>query len=151
MVLVSHPCTASVCRCHDVRPTSPSSLNANKTAYVGGKAFCSREEQLLSVLLQCEGNASGSVLFPSGNGIACYRIPVLVTDGPTMLAFAEARVYSCSDHGPKHLAMRRSSDSGRSWDPITFIFSDPLHDASYDGMNLGCGGRGAPLVLFAVA
>ncbi len=55
-----------------------------------------------------------------------------------LLAFAEARIESCSDIGPKHIAMRRSTDSGASWGPVRMIVSDLLIPG-LDGLNLGSG------------
>jgi sialidase-1 len=49
-------------------------------------------------------------------GYHCYRIPaLLVTKQGTVLAFAEARKDSCSDHGDVDLVLKRSSDGGRTW------------------------------------
>ncbi|MFW5884265.1 MAG: sialidase family protein [bacterium] len=61
-------------------------------------------------------------LFVSGtSGYACYRIPALLaTSSGTILAFCEARKYSCSDSGQIDLFLRRSADGGRTFgDPVT--------------------------------
>ncbi|KAJ8608432.1 hypothetical protein CTAYLR_009590 [Chrysophaeum taylorii] len=58
------------------------------------------------------------------NGLAnitCYRIPVVVeTSLRSLLAFAEARHGSCSDSASREIAVRRSTDAGRSWGPVVF-------------------------------
>ena len=47
------------------------------------------------------------VFCPGDNGYCCYRVPnLLVTDAGTMLAFVEARKYSCDDHGTNDVVYR---------------------------------------------
>jgi sialidase-1 len=57
--------------------------------------------------------------------------------GQTLLAFAEARVWSCSDGGPKAVAYRRSTDGGATWGAISWLYRDPSESPLYDGLNLG--------------
>jgi len=66
-------------------------------------------------------------VFVSGqDGYSAYRIPAVETapDG-TILAFAEARKYNLSDPGGKgqeiDLVLKRSTDGGRTWSPMTII------------------------------
>ena len=68
-------------------------------------------------------------LFQSGKqGYKCYRIPALIlTKRGTVLAFCEARKNSCSDHGDIDLALRRSSDGGRSWSEMRIIADNGGH------------------------
>lgn len=68
-------------------------------------------------------------LYESGkNGYHTYRIPALiVTKRGTILAFAEARKNSRSDHGDVDLAMRRSTDGGRTWNAMQIIADDAEH------------------------
>lgn len=56
------------------------------------------------------------------DGYSCFRIPAVVrtTDG-TLLAFAEGRVDSCADDGDIDLVMRRSTDRGRTWEPLQVL------------------------------
>jgi hypothetical protein len=63
------------------------------------------------------------VFCPGDNGYCCYRVPnLLVTDAGTMLAFVEARKYSCDDHGTNDVVYRRSLDNGKTWGPISFLY-----------------------------
>lgn len=98
-----------------------------------------------SLLLGAVSGAAPPAVFPfggSGGGapedVACYRIPVMTTTSSgDLLAFAEARLLSCKDDGPKAIAMRRSEDNGASWADIRWIFRDPSNSSDYDGVNLG--------------
>ena len=58
-------------------------------------------------------------------GYAGYRIPVIVraADG-ALLAFAEARRNDKRDAGDIDLVMRRSTDGGRTWGPMTIVWDD---------------------------
>lgn len=58
-------------------------------------------------------------------GYAGYRIPVIVraADG-ALLAFAEARRNDKRDAGDIDLVMRRSTDGGRTWGPMTVVWDD---------------------------
>ncbi|WP_371659417.1 exo-alpha-sialidase [Streptomyces sp. NBC_00280] len=80
-----------------------------------------------------------SVPFWSGQeGYASYRIPaVVVTHTGTVLAFCEGRVDSASDHGNIDIVLKRSTDGGRTWGPLTV--------AATNGSNVA--GNPAPVVL----
>jgi sialidase-1 len=80
-----------------------------------------------------------SVPFWSGQeGYASYRIPaVVVTHVGTVLAFCEGRVDSASDHGNIDIVLKRSTDGGRTWGPLTV--------AATNGSNIA--GNPAPVVL----
>lgn len=130
---------------------SGSSLSPDKSKYSSGSAYCSRQEELSEILDGCMDNYM--TVFPfNESGVHEYRIPLLLRTPPlssssvvrpsadavpVLMAFAEARVYSGADSGPKHLAMRRSTDGGDSWTDIEFLVSDPMGNPSYDGLNLG--------------
>ncbi|MFK8850287.1 exo-alpha-sialidase [Streptomyces sp. Ac-502] len=64
------------------------------------------------------------VLFKASqeHGYACFRIPAIVrsADG-TLLAFAEGRVRDCGDAGDIDLVLKRSTDGGRTWDPLQIV------------------------------
>ena len=65
-------------------------------------------------------------LFRAGQrGYATYRIPALVvTTRGTVLAVCEGRKKTGSDWDDVDLALRRSSDGGRTWSEIQFIADD---------------------------
>ena len=65
-----------------------------------------------------------TVLFtPQSEGYPHYRIPALLLAGQVLLAFAEGRK-QLRDHGWVDLALRRSTDFGRSWSPIKIVRSE---------------------------
>lgn len=56
-------------------------------------------------------------------GYACYRIPSIVrAANGDLVAFAEARLESCSDSTSTiHMVCKRSSDHGNTWSPLTVV------------------------------
>ena len=68
-------------------------------------------------------------LFHSGeDGYHTYRIPALVVTNPgTILAFAEARKNSRRDHGDIDTVLKRSSDGGKTWEPLQLVWDDGPH------------------------
>ncbi|GHJ41453.1 exo-alpha-sialidase [Streptomyces sp. TS71-3] len=67
---------------------------------------------------------SQQVLFKASQdpGYACFRIPAIVrTAAGTLLAFAEGRVHDCGDAGDIDIVVKRSSDDGRTWSPLTVV------------------------------
>ena len=70
--------------------------------------------------------AAGVAVYGAGmGGYSCFRIPALVALGDgRLLAFAEARKLSCSDHGWVDLVVRSSPDSGISWGGIQRVVSE---------------------------
>ena len=65
-------------------------------------------------------------LFVSGQeGYHTYRIPsLLVTAHGTLLAFAEGRKAGGGDSGDIDLVLKRSSDAGRTWQPMQTVWDD---------------------------
>ncbi|MEU7298920.1 sialidase family protein [Streptomyces sp. NPDC007206] len=66
---------------------------------------------------------AGSLPYVSGRGgYAVYRIPALVrTRHGTLLAFAEGRRDGPADTGAIDVVLRRSTDGGCSWGPLTVV------------------------------
>ena len=64
-----------------------------------------------------------TTLFRSGeNGYHTYRIPALLaTRSGALLAFCEGRKDSASDSGDIDIVLKRSTDGGRSWSPMSVI------------------------------
>ncbi|MET7679623.1 sialidase family protein [Streptomyces sp. NPDC005423] len=80
-----------------------------------------------------------TVPFRAGQeGYASYRIPaVVVTAADTLLAFCEGRVASAGDAGHIDIVLKRSTDGGLTWGPLTV--------AARNGDDLA--GNPAPVVL----
>ena len=75
-------------------------------------------------------------LFPQKQGIACYRIPSIVTapNGDLITAIDE-RVSSCADLRDNkniNLVIRRSADNGKSWTPIQRVVDYPRGQSASD-------------------
>ena len=75
-------------------------------------------------------------LFPQKQGIACYRIPSIVTapNGDLITAIDE-RVSSCADLRDNkniNLVIRRSVDNGKSWTPIQRVVDYPRGQSASD-------------------
>jgi PKD repeat protein len=67
-------------------------------------------------------------VFTNGEEYACYRIPSIVKAiNGDLIAFAEARLDSCSDSTPViRLVCKRSQDNGRTWSPVQIIATNIL-------------------------
>ena len=83
---------------------------------------------------------------PEVSPICLFRIPLTISVGSTVLAFAEGRpglaqsVNPCGDGSGRSIWMRRSENAGRSWDaePTPIVNdTDAWHDALHDGVVLG--------------
>ncbi|MCB9937568.1 MAG: exo-alpha-sialidase [Planctomycetaceae bacterium] len=67
--------------------------------------------------------ATTSVFRSGDEGYHTFRIPAIVTtvDGD-LLAICEGRKTSRADHGDVDLVMKRSSDGGKTWSPLTLVY-----------------------------
>jgi sialidase-1 len=70
---------------------------------------------------------------PGDNGYQCYKIPTLLrvpkNDGEVLIAFIEARKYSCADDGGHvDLLSRRSLDGGLTWGPPNLVWGNSTDD-----------------------
>ncbi|MEV4319990.1 sialidase family protein [Actinocrispum sp. NPDC049592] len=66
------------------------------------------------------------VLFKASQdpGYSCFRIPAIVkAKSGALLAFAEGRVNNCGDTGDIDVVLKRSTDGGRHWTPLTVVNS----------------------------
>src|SRR6266536_1273301 len=64
------------------------------------------------------------VLFKAAQeqGYSCFRIPAIVkTRSGTLLAFAEGRVLNCGDTADIDVVVKRSTDGGRTWSPLSKV------------------------------
>ncbi len=74
----------------------------------------------------------GDVFISGKEGVACFRIPSLITTTKgTLIAICDARRSRCSDP-PNNidLAMKRSYDNGKTWTQIKFIANYPGEEAA---------------------
>lgn len=68
-------------------------------------------------------SAAVSVPFYAGlNGYHAFRIPTVIKTKKTLIAFAEGRKNSTSDFGDIDLVYRRSTDYGKTWDPLRILY-----------------------------
>lgn len=65
-------------------------------------------------------------VFVSGSdGYHSFRIPaIVVTKRGTLLAFCEGRKTSRADHGDVDMVLRRSSDGGKTWQPLQLVHEE---------------------------
>jgi len=65
-------------------------------------------------------------VFTSGaGGYHTYRIPgIVITNQGTLLGFCEGRKTGRGDHGDLDLMLRRSTDGGRSWEPMQLVYEE---------------------------
>jgi sialidase-1 len=78
---------------------------------------------LILMILSISCRQEYSQVYKSGaEGHKSYRIPAIISlpDG-TILAFAEGRVKGSDDFGDINIVMKRSTDNGKTWTPISTI------------------------------
>ncbi|CAF1185572.1 unnamed protein product [Rotaria sordida] len=61
-----------------------------------------------------------TVVFKKGEGgYFCFRIPAILTTAKgTLIAFSEARIFSCADETQIDIAYKRSFDNGKTWSDL---------------------------------
>jgi hypothetical protein len=76
---------------------------------VAGRAFPQHEQQ--------------DLWCPGQHGYGCFKIPSLLRlpDSTRLLAFIEARKYSCSDEGYVDLLLKTSDDDGQTWSAPSLV------------------------------
>lgn len=86
---------------------------------------------LVFVVLMFSGASAGEIpshidVFTSGQGgYHTYRIPVLITTKKgTLLSFCEGRKTSTIDDGDNDLLLRRSTDAGKTWQPMQLVHEE---------------------------
>lgn len=85
--------------------------------------FCGSDKQYLDESLISQSNAS--------NGGNAFRIPSIVNANGTLVAVAD-RAGTGADWGYIELAVRTSTDGGKSWSDIKTIAAPPAREASAD-------------------
>ena len=76
--------------------------------------------------LPSRGGRPAGRCVPSGTeGYHTYRIPaVVLSNKGTVLAFCEGRKASSSDAGDIDLMLRRSTDGGKTWQPMQLVYEE---------------------------
>ncbi len=70
----------------------------------------------------------GGTKAPWGTTYHCFRVPssVLLPNGDVVV-FVESRIETCGDQAPKDVTMKRSTDSGKTWGPLTLVVGPTHH------------------------
>ena len=70
----------------------------------------------------------GDTRAPWGTTYHCFRVPssVRLPSGDVVL-FVESRIGSCGDQAPKDVTMKRSTDAGKTWGPLTLVVGPKAH------------------------
>jgi len=79
----------------------------------------------------CQAEIDETLLFQSGEeGYSNYRIPSLITTKQgSLLAFCEARKDHRGDSGNIDLVVKRSTDGGKTWSPLSVVWDAGDHTA----------------------
>ena len=74
-----------------------------------------------------------SIVFTRGeSGYFCIKIPsILTTSKGTLLAFGEARMYSCSDYTQTDIVYKRSVDNGQTWSNLQILYRANSTNSNY--------------------
>src|SRR5690349_11669547 len=97
---------------HANRPQSAGLVQVMVAWLVAGCAWGALADELPTV-----------TVFKSGqDGYHTYRIPTIVkAQNGDLLAFAEGRKKSASDHGDIDIVLKRSRDDGKRWGPMQLV------------------------------
>ncbi len=72
-----------------------------------------------------DGVEQVDVFLSGAEGYHTYRIPaVVLTNDNTLLAFCEGRKTGRGDHGDLDLVLRRSTDGGKTWQPMQVVHEE---------------------------
>jgi len=74
-----------------------------------------------------------SIVFTRGeNGYFCIKIPyILTTARGNLLAFGEARMYSCGDTTQTDIVYKRSLDNGQTWSNLQILYQGNASNDKY--------------------
>lgn len=90
-------------------------------------------EEGISVTGNSKALEATPVFVNEEEGYACYRIPSIVkAANGDLVAFAEARLASCSDSTPViRLVCKRSHDNGKTWTPVQVVARNLIDGCEY--------------------
>jgi sialidase-1 len=95
-----------------------------KTTSLAG-ALCLLVLSLPLPLTAAEGLTQTDVFISGKEGYHTFRIPaLLVSPKGTLLAFCEGRKTGRGDHGDIDLVLKRSSDGGKTWGPLSVVHEE---------------------------
>ena len=105
-------------------------MNIYLSFFLGSKRLISIEDNMLLslillVLIKIQSSLENeTVVFARGEaGYSCIRIPsILTTVKGTLIAFAEARMYTCDDTTLKDIVYKRSVDNGQTWLKLQILY-----------------------------
>ncbi|CAF0755347.1 unnamed protein product [Adineta ricciae] len=87
------------------------------------------------LLLLSVKNSLGNdtIVFTRGEaGYFCIKIPyILTTAKGTLLAFGEARLFSCSDYTETDIVYKRSLDNGQTWSNLQVLYRGNSSNSKY--------------------
>ncbi|CAF1280378.1 unnamed protein product [Rotaria sordida] len=77
---------------------------------------------------------TNTIVFTRGEyGYFCIKIPsILTTSQGTLLAFGEARLYSCSDYTQTDIVYKRSLDNGQTWSNLKILYRGNSSNDNYN-------------------
>lgn len=77
--------------------------------------------------------ANDTIVFTRGeSGYFCIKIPsILTTTRGTLLAFGEARLFSCSDYTQTDIVYKRSIDNGQTWSDLQVLYRGNSSNGNY--------------------
>lgn len=80
-----------------------------------------------------------SVVFSRGEGgYYCIKIPsILITSKGSLLAFGEARLFSCGDYTQTDLVYKRSTDNGQTWSSMKILYRGNSTSSNDDFTRVG--------------
>ena len=89
---------------------------------------------LLLFLHVSSSTGADSLVFTRGeSGYFCIKIPTLFTTiRGTLLAFGEARMFSCSDYTQTDIVYKRSDDNGQTWSSLKILYRGNATVDGYD-------------------
>ncbi|SCP96865.1 DUF4214 domain-containing protein [Anaerobium acetethylicum] len=93
-------------------------------------------DKTVTVVPEIADRAADVDLYTPGVGSVAYRIPsLLTTKKGTVLAVADRRNSGWGDSGDISFAVRRSTDSGKTWSPMQIVYDPPADTTPGSGGN----------------
>jgi sialidase-1 len=110
-------------------PPPPPCTSAKSAQLCRSETGCAwRGGSCTSRILQQVNAFVGGTVAPWGTTYSCFRVPssVQLPNGDVVI-FVESRIGSCGDQAPKDVTMKRSTDRGLTWGPLTLVVGPTSH------------------------